>query len=224
MKSVITVLRDPRQEVNEDFARIYGQPPPNPIYFRHENGKEYSSLVGGIGWPVLGKQPGCVLIIGATRDEPPSFEVLDESFSENPRDLLKACIELRDKYGFREYSKVFNNWIGEDLFESLLLDINKKEERGVYITPPPDFSLRNHDEIYIDQIRTITAEGRLVIHCPAVLDNMKAMTILDAKKPLGDTPVVAVICYILHEMLTGKPWVTEERVVNMDDYDGLAAF
>ncbi len=226
MKSLIVSKIDPTVYVNPDFADLV-EAVPNPVYHLHtDSGKEYSHLIGGICWPVFGSQEGCVLILGSSRDEIPTFEVIDEFFSDSPRELLRACFSLRDKYGFRLCSQIFQHWIGEDRFQSQLYEVNLKAERKhVHLTPPPDFDKPNSDEIYIEQIRSVSADGRLIIPSAVVLDRMKALTMFDADAPLVNTPVAACIGYLLHEMLTYKPWQvnTDTSFALDDDHDESAA-
>jgi hypothetical protein len=220
MESLIVSKKDPQAEIKADFADMFGDMIPNPIYYQHiETKKEYSHLIGGIAWPVMGSQKGCVLIVAATREDTPIFVVIDEILSDTPRELLRACVQLREKYGFKNCRKLFNLWIGEDRFQAQRNDVNRELEsqKHIHLTPPPDFDKQNSDEIYIEQIRSVTADGRLIIPSGMVLDSMKAMTLLDASIPLANTPVAACIGYILHEMLTRKPWhVNTEPAFNLD--------
>jgi hypothetical protein len=202
---------------------MFGDMIPNPIYYQHtETGKEYSHLTGGITWPVLGAQKGCVLIVGATREDTPRFEVMDTFFSDTPRELLRACVQLREKYGFKNCRKLFNLWIGEDRFQTQRYDVNRELEsqKHIHLTPPPDFDKQNSDVIYIEQIRSANADGRLIIPSGRVLDSMKAMTLQDASTPLPNTPVAACFGYILHDMLRHKPWhVNTEPAFNLEEDD-----
>jgi hypothetical protein len=221
MEPLIVSKKDPQAEIKADFADMFGDMTPNPIYYQHvETEQEYWHLLGGIAWPVVGSQKGCVLIIGATREDVPTFEVIDEFFSDTPRELLRACFKLRDKYGFENCRKLFRLWIGEDRFQGTLRDVNMeiKDQKHVHLTPPPDFDKPNSDEIYIEQIRSVSADSRLIIPSVTVLDSMKAMTLMDAGTLLVNTPVAACIGYLLHEMLAYKPWqLSTDTSFNMDD-------
>ncbi len=178
--------------------------------------------MGGLAWPILNGLPGCAVIVGSTRGENPNFEVLEASFDNSPRALLKSCYELRDKYGFKEAPKILNHWAGENLFKNILLDLYKKKTRGLFISPPPDFDKPNSDQIYIEQIRSLADEGRLKIHDQVVLNELKSLTVFDAENRLSSFPAVAAVSYVLHESIVFKPWISRTTVVDLDD-DGVGS-
>ena len=164
----------------------------------------------------------CVLIVGVTREDIPRYEVLDAVFEKSPRQLLPQCLILRDKFGFRDSSRLFKHWIGDDSrfvsVEENFNQGNKEEPRhGIFTNSPPDFDKPNADELYIDTLRSLSAEGRVVI--PArfheVRDSLQGMTLTDTK--LADFPAAAALGYALHDLETVKPWLNTIRSFTMDD-------
>ncbi|MCP3930554.1 MAG: hypothetical protein GY705_15805, partial [Bacteroidetes bacterium] len=157
MKSIIEICKDETIQANQDFARVFGATPKKPHYFRHlENGKEFSCLEAGIAWPVYLKKPGVVVVVGASRDESPSYEILDAAMSDSPQDLIEQCFDLRKKYGVGEMEGLLQRFIGQDLYESMLRGLNKKHSQNLFFSKPADIENRNSDEIYIETIRNMS--------------------------------------------------------------------
>ncbi len=229
MKPVLKAMKDPQAYINKDFLDIFPVQP-NPVYFKHLDGREYSALCPGLIWPTLGGKEGIVILIGVVRDSTldggkPVFELLDHTFSASPRGIINACLTLREKYGHKDYSGIFSYFTGEDRFPNLLLECNASLDRPVYIMEPPDFSQATFSEILLNEIREITGDGRLKITDQTVLDSLKSMSLVDADRPLSEFPVAFAIGCCLHEMLVLKGWVyVENRVFNIDEDTGDDAF
>jgi hypothetical protein len=224
IKSLVEIKLDKSAYCNPDFSDLQGEPVPDRIYFGY-NGNDYAHISGAIGWPPgFGTQSGCVLIIGVTREEVPRFEILDALFCSTAREVMRNCLFLRDKFGFRECSKLFNYWIGdssrfitiEDDFNSGL--DNEKHRCGVYTNSPSDFEKPNADEIFIDQIRNISTEGRLILpdSFHEVRDTLQNMGVSDNK--LSDYPAAAALGYALHDCIVTQPWLNVDgRVWNIEE-------
>ena len=221
-KSLVETKIDKSAYCNPDFFDLTGGPTPDKIYYGYA-GKDYYYIAGSIGWPPdFSGQPGCVLIVGVTREDIPSYEVLDAVFENSPRQLLNQCLILRDKFGFRDSSRLFSHWIGDAsrfvTVEENFNQANKEAPRhGIFTNSPPDFDRPNADELYIDTLRSLSAEGRVII--PAqfheVKDSLQGMTLADTT--LADFPSAAALGYALYEMETVKPWLNTVRAFTMDD-------
>lgn len=225
-KPVMEAVKDPQAYTNKDFLDIFPEQP-NPVYFKHEDGREYSALSGGFVWPHIGNTEGVVIVVGIERSSTldggkPVFEVLDHMFCASPRQIISACLKLREKYGHRYYSRVFPYFIGEDKFANLLSEYNADSDRPVFVMEPHDFSQATFGEILLNEIREIAGDGRLKIADQTVLNSLKSMSLVDADRPLNEFPVVFAIGCCIHEMLVLKDWVyTEMRSFNLDgDLDG----
>ena len=216
MKTIIEVVRDTATASNADFAKIYGAPVKKPMYYRHEDGSEYSYIQGAIAWPVSG--PGCALIIGVTREDRPSYKILEASFNNYPRDLLQDCIDLKSKYTPVGNLKLLQPWVGEDLFSSFLAEVNVDQKFKLFFTPPPDIEEQNSGQIYIGKIRAITEDGRLAIVPQRVSDELKSMTSADAGMSLTSFPAVAATGYALHYLTVRRPWLTSGGSPKSYDY------
>lgn len=219
MESVIEVRRDPQEKVNEDFRDLTGGIVTKPVYYHHlETEKDYSYLIGALAWPVLGGSPGCALIAGSSRSETPSYEILEAISRTSPFSLLQGCETLREKYGFGKERDLLRYFIGEDLFDSLLYDLNRETNRQLYIIAPPDIEKPHSDEIYIRQIRFMTEANRLIIRPQAVQDELRTLTIADADRTIKEiNPTAAAVGYVLHYLESNKPWNQQDRFADLDD-------
>ncbi len=208
MICIIEICTDETIMANEDFALVFGETPKKPHYFRHlENGKEFVCLEAGIAWSVYLKKPGVVVVVGASRDESPNYEIIEAVMGDSPQELMAQCFNLRKKYGFGEMEGLLQRFIGQDLFESMLRGLNKKHSQNLFFTKPADMESQNSDEIYIETIRNMSSAGKLIIPQQNIIDELKSLSITDAEQRLTDFPVAAAIGYVLHEMNVRKPWL-----------------
>ena len=230
-KCEITIKLDEQAYVNGDFNDTIDEPPPNRNYFEYK-GKDYHHFAGAIGWPPdFSSVPGCSIVLGVTRKDIPRFEILDVAFSLTPQQIFHRCCEVRDKFGFRECSALFNSWIGDSIRYSSLEDefntenFDLKEDRcGIYVTNPPDLEKPNSDEICVAQLRTVIADKRLVItdQFYVVRDALQFMTPEDTR--LKELPAVAALAYAVHELVTLKPWLSVDRSFDLEEEGGGDSF
>ncbi len=210
MKRLIEEIKDTQSKVNDYFARVYGKPSKKPVYYRHQDGREYSCIIGGIAWPVLGGQPGKAILVGATRDDDSIFEVLEAVSSDSPQSLLQSCADLRERYE----PTLLRQWIGENLFSASLVEVNRGKRHGLYLNPPPDINKPNFFEILIERILSISNACRLKINPADLIDDLKTIALSDAEHSLADHPSVKVIGYTLHYLATYRPWYVKGTTIN----------
>ena len=86
---------------------------PTPAYYRHiETGEEFYSISGALAWPAADSAGFAVIVGVKIGDDPPepAFEALAEVESPSVEGLLKACCEIRGKWGGGE---VLDVWLAE---------------------------------------------------------------------------------------------------------------
>jgi hypothetical protein len=130
-----------------------------PFYRNIETGEDYFDIAGAVAWP--GENlAGFAVIVAAVnmREKEPALMVLAEIEEKSIEDLISACVEIRERYG---YPELLDMWYGDYLrFSSLIGDINTRFEKqsgkgkGFYITQPDDFEVPNNFEIYLHRIRS----------------------------------------------------------------------
>ncbi|MFC1830501.1 hypothetical protein ACFL0S_00580 [Thermodesulfobacteriota bacterium] len=131
---------------------------------------------------------------------------------------MKICVDLRQKYGFKETSTLFNVWVGEDLFDQALYRFNIDLKRKLNFNAPPDFQEPNANEIYIHHVRSLALNGKLKITDTLVYDEMSTTAVIDFEKQrLQDFPVLAAVAYVLYSMDLYRPWLQGSTVFNYDD-------
>jgi len=226
IKSLVKIKQEKGPYCNPDFYDLHGAPAPDRIYFGYGE-MDFFHICGAIGWPSgFGSKPGCALVIGVTREDVPRFEVLDAVFCSSPREILRNCLLLRDKFGFRECSKLFNYWIADSSrFGSIENEFNNELDNqivhhGVFTNDPVDFDKPNADEIYVDQLRNISSERRLILsnQFHDIREALQSMSPSDMK--LNDFPAAAALGYAAHELETVKPWIHNIRSFTIEDDGG----
>jgi hypothetical protein len=217
MKPIIEAVRDPNIASNADFAKINGEPARKPMYYRHEDGSEYFHIQGALAWPTI-SEPGCALVVGVTREDLPIYKVLDARFSKHPSDLLRDCIALKSTYTPIGNLRLLQPWVGEDLFSSLLAEVNVDQKLKLFFIPPPDIEKQNCYQIYIEKIRAMSEAGRVAVVPQSVLDELKSITATDTEKPLASFPAVAATGYALHYLTVRQPWLTSVGPPKVQDY------
>jgi hypothetical protein len=227
MKSIITAHKDPQAYVNRDFRDLV-KDVPNPVYFRHrKTGAEYSAIVGGIAWPVWNGEDGCTLIVATSRETEPTFSVLDHFRSSTPRKLIESCFRLRTKYGHAECSEAIDDFIGPPRYEDTVWRANEGIERSMTIIKPSGFDESDSDDLYIDAIKSLSEDKKLIINDQGLLDSLKAMSLSDAEKRLEQFPVAYALGMVLHDMQVDRPWLDHgDSAFNVDDpeHDDSEAF
>ncbi len=221
MKSIITAHKDPQAYVNQDFRDMIKEVP-NPVYYRHrETGKDYSAISGAIAWPVLNGEDGCTLIVATSRGAEPVFTMLDYSRSGSPTQLIDSCFRLRIRYGHDEYSDGFDDFIGPPKYDHNVWRANEGIDRPMSIIKPCGFDQTDRDDLYIDAIRGLSGDGKLIVNNQSLLDSLKAMSLSDSEKRLEQFPATVALGMVLHDMQVYRPWLDHDdnRAFNMDDPD-----
>jgi len=213
--SIIEEIRDESAQGNRDWQIVTGQEyRRRPTIYRHkETGAEFSWLSGGIAWPVLAEgREGCAVVVGCSRNDDPVFTVVDASFEQSPRGLIKQCAALRDKWCGGS-SALFTRFTGPDeQYQQMQVETNNELENGnpkqrrIIIGNPLDFDKKDADQTYLNTVKELYMDSRLRIDVVAVRDALRRMTMPDADKKLSDNPAVAAVAYVLYEMMTIKPW------------------
>lgn len=163
-ETIIEIIKDRSiiagadDHINDITGETYTR---KPTYYRNiRNGMEYYHIAGGIGWP--GQKPGFIVIVAVIKSakDNPSFHVLEELEEKSVNSLLKACLQLREKYGFGKGSDLFNLWYGgNERFDALVNDFNHGLEtkddktRGIYLASPYDNQKPNAFEVWVNSIR-----------------------------------------------------------------------
>lgn len=178
-KCIIEKIEDklPETEGRRILQKVTGKTEyPSPIYYRNlETGEEYAYIAGGLAFPSKFDntdeiKPGVAVIVAVdeANSDVPVFRVLEEAQSENVPALLRKCLVLREKYGDRECSELFDTWRGDNKnYQSHVNDFNatlKGEQRGIYINPPPDFDSPNAFDSYAHRIRELAAKEARRLH------------------------------------------------------------
>jgi hypothetical protein len=222
--------------VEEHISKIEGRGSyVQPTYYRNiETGEEYLHLAGGLGWPSNGI-PGYCCIIGVdrpeTKEEEPSFRVLDEKEDLGIKGLLEKCKELREKWGYKKNSELFQIFYGDyEAFPSIVHEFNTGfyrnpgDRNGLYISPPSGFELRNSFQIYIQKIREFLSPNkagkkRLYLGGCEIIKNRLSNLPPDAmdKGDMDKFIAIATVGSVLHSLSESKPW--EIRVCNGFDDD-----
>lgn len=192
----------------------------------------YHDLYGCIGWPseVSDKDlglPGYAAIVAVLREDDSlypynpmdaEFLVLDEAESMDVPTLLKACIALRNRYGFGIQPDLLTIWYGDqERFLQNVALFNERLEPGkeLLITPPNDFFTPKVFDVYVRSLRSVLMEGheRLYFGKTDILKNR----ILEFRR---DDPAILATGGLIHSMLARTMWMDETRestIFNVED-------
>ncbi|BDD88013.1 hypothetical protein [Desulfofustis limnaeus] len=224
--SEVTMKEDRRAFVNGDFVDVEGEPPPRKFYFAWKE-KKYYHFCGAIGWPILSSdQEGCALVIGVTREDTPRYEIVDSKSSDSVTDLLLGCLELRDRFGFRECSQLFPHWIADDQHPEKITEMvtsfsrKMRDEcdlyKGLYINSPADFKT-GADELYIRTLREVGFSKRLVFTTDSEWIKQRIQTMTRDAISLKENPPAAALAYAIYDMELARPWLQWDRSFSLDD-------
>ncbi len=206
-----------KNDFDKDWAKITGQPERIPSFFKHvHTEEEYSFIAGAVGWPVYQEKPGCVIIIGVSKDDTPSYEILDAAFHDSPKGVMELCLELRTKWGHKESRSLFQNFIGLDRFDTLQWEINQGLHRKLFFLPPSYMDRPDSDEIYIQHLNNLSEMGKLKISVQEVQDQLSSLTTEDFDKKLVKYPVLTAVTYGLYTIDEMTPWIVQSTF-NFDD-------
>jgi len=236
MKNIIEKIREGRTQpthVDKHIAMITGQPFfPSPIHYRNEETDDrYYHIAGSIGWPSKKPGFGLILAVEKTDSKRPPFRVLEEHEDQDIERLMRWCLQIRQKYGFKR-AGLMEFWYGDcQRFNTIVSNFNEKQNRaekyGLFITPPYDFELSNSFEIYLNQIRTCLSTDqsgtkRLYLgEAKGLVNHIKNLPpdIL-TKGKIQDYPAIAALGFVIHTLTVSKPW---EQTVGYDEL-GLTTF
>jgi len=241
-KSIIKKIRGKKPPNVDHIAMITGSRwVPKPAFYRNiETGEDYFDIAGAVAWP--GKDVAGFAVIVATvktDEKEPSLKVLTEIEEKSIEDLVSACVEIREKYG---YPELLSLWYGDYLrFCSLIGDINVQVEKqhgqsnGFYITQPCDFETPNNFEIYLHRIRAClkahdSGKKQLVLDKANRLRNHLQNLPPDAitNGSVEEYPAVASLGFAAHTLMAQRSWLKyaeSETLVSTqkDDYEEFAA-
>ncbi|MFZ2398295.1 MAG: hypothetical protein WAW31_06475 [Smithella sp.] len=242
-KSIIEVKKPIPPVFHEHLASLnlgYSMLNSSVIYRQIETGKEYLHLAGSIFWP--GKiNPGFILVMGVRAESDQIiYECLDEDSDKAIDNLLRKCITLRDRYGFRQTDKLFRYWYGDpNRFSTLLNQFNQRlrdkevVQDGIYLSPPMDFEKENHFELYLCQMQSAlmpnnTGRKSLYLGSCHSLRNAIQNLPTDAATRFteDDCPAIAAAGSLIHSLSATTPWtyLANEPIIIHNDFDDFEEY
>ncbi len=233
------VINDHLDSLNMGYRTILGR----TKYINTKTGEEFYYIAGGIAWPGI-EAPGYVLIVGVKVEmendkEVPVLVCLDEVEDRCVDGLLGQCLNLRERYGYRQ--GLLQYWYGDHerlqplviLFNQRLQD-ETKHVNGVYPSRPSGFEKGNHFEIYLNEIRSLLtprasgAKSLILGNCHRLKNAIQSLP-GDAAQRYSDDDCPPVTClgYVVHSLLVSMPWrgsshVPEPTINDMDDFENYA--
>jgi hypothetical protein len=229
-KALIKKVREKGRDRDHDehIAQVTGQRQvPVPAYYRHiETGEEFYDISGALAWPAA-DSPGFGVIVGVKKagdPQEPALEALAEFESPSVEGLLRACTEIRNRWGFPE---VLGVWLADqERFSPILTDFNhnRKHQDALIVSNPYDFERPNRSEINLQRIFELLRPGRsgekrlFLGGCSRLKGCLRDLPHDAAQSGQVERwPAAAALGYVVHTLLVLKPWlgfVKRRRLVN----------
>jgi hypothetical protein len=242
-KSIIKKIRRVASPFDGHLASIYGEQGwQKPSYYLNiENQESYVHIAGGFAFPTT--LPGFAVIVGVTRDEEsePALKVLAEAEEGDLSSLLDKTLLLRNKYGYEKYPDLLETWFGDfQRYNSFVshwnLMLEKKtsqENRGIYLSPPPDWESPYNGLLYWRRIKSLIGEQKQLYFGSSSKLRTAIQKLLaedDGKKKNVDQypPAVMALGYVVHALVGLTPWlqkIQSEKVISTreDNYEAFAS-
>ena len=235
MTSVIKHIAHPEPtavwQARMDHAHLTNQDLVEPPYWYldESTGRTYHDIYGCIGWPTEVSDrdhglPGYVGIVGVIRPSSlkkkeaydprdANFMLLDEAQSADVPQLIKKCLELRDKWGFGCQPDLLTAFLGDpERFVTTLALANERimekgtERDALLIAPPDDFYIPNIFDTYVRSLQSSIAKGqtRFLFGGHTILRDC----ITEFRK---DDPAVMSAGGLVHSLLNRCMWMAQVR-------------
>jgi hypothetical protein len=219
-ESLIVKVRDKFRDRDHDdhIAQVTGlRRVPVPAHYRHiETGDEFYDISGALAWPAA-DSPGFGVIVGVKKagdPQEPALETLAEFESPSVEGLLKACCEIRGRWGFPE---VLGVWLADqERFSPIVTDFNhsRKALDAFIVSPPYDFERPNRTEVYLQRIFELLRPGRggekrlFLGGCSRLQACLRDLPHDAAQRcQIEQWPAAAALGYAVHTLLVLKPWI-----------------
>jgi hypothetical protein len=216
-----------------------------PAYRNTERGEDYHFLAGGAAAP-RGLMPGYAVVIAVVKVEEgqPLFHVLEEVQEKDLRVLMKRCVQLEERYGYRLSEELFRPWHGDfQAYSQIIADFNDELEDekgnrfwGFYPSPPafPDESVRL--QVYLNLIGPLLdrSNKRLFLGPADILRNALTNTLIESSlKWTADAcpPPILALGHVVYALVQMKPWLRRiprtidlSRVGDYEEWEIYAGF
>ncbi|RJR42499.1 MAG: hypothetical protein C4576_16025 [Desulfobacteraceae bacterium] len=191
---------------------------PSPTHYRNlKTGELYSYIAGGIAWPGKVSKghedplPGFAVVVSIEKtDRPePAFMVMEDVEESNVEALMRECLRLRYKYGFKPDGEVMNGWFGDpEPYRSVVSGINKaleKNKEGIFfIRGMPDLHNSEDFNFFARRVLSVlktdeSGKKRLSIGNNDRLRNR-------IQDPIHGAVAIKALGYVIHALLYLRPW------------------
>jgi len=196
-----------------------------PYWFRDTNtDKAYHGIAGGLGWPQrlsekANSRPGYAVVVGIRKiegqdPEEARIDVLEELEEESGSEglLIKACVEMRQRWGYGVHESILPVFHGDHRpFELVVADFNTRiaensddDKDAFVVSPPDDYDNPKAFDIYMGRLRSVLAEKskRLFLDDGDKIRNR-------IKTFMRDDPAIMSLGGLIHTLLLRQPWLEQ---------------
>ena len=213
-------------QARRDFAYITKSRLVEPPYwFRDtETGREYHGIYGCIGWPQSlsekgNERAGYAAVVGvrkiAGQDAAEArMDMLEEIEERSGAEdlLIRACIEMRKRWGFGIHRDLLPVFYGDYRpFELVIAYVNTrmieagaKETDAFVVSPSDDYDVSNAFDIYVGRLRSVLSAQAKRLHLgkSEIIKNR----IVSFRR---DDPAIMALGGLMHTLLLRQPWLEQ---------------